>query len=163
MYLCIPAKCFPPPYRKQTLAGSAMTCSHSQECFPSIKKNPRNKKLKTKEEKENTFFSLLALDRHKHKICPCIPLNEARQGLLNLSHTRMHQHACPFAQPLLKELLLGAERSFFPPYGKFQCQDVKPWLPHNSLPVMACTRWAVTGYVLSWWDEMKQKPSKQRA
>lgn len=109
MYLCIPAKCFPPPYRKQTLAGSAMTCSHSQECFPSIKKTPRNKKLKTKEEKENTFFSLLALDRHKHKICPCIPLNEARQGLLNLSHTRMHQHACPFAQPLLKELLLGAE------------------------------------------------------
>lgn len=109
LYLCIPAKCFPPPYRKQTLAGSAMTCSHSQECFPSIKKTPRNKKLKTKEEKENTFFSLLALDRHKHKICPCIPLNEARQGLLNLSHTRMHQHACPFAQPLLKELLLGAE------------------------------------------------------
>lgn len=109
LYLCIPAKCFPPPYSKQTLAGSAMTCSHSQECFPSIKKPSRNKRLKTKEEKENTFFSLLALDRHKHKICPCIPLNEARQGLLNLSHTRMHQHACPFAHPLLKELLLGAE------------------------------------------------------
>lgn len=56
MYFCIPAKCFPPPYRKQTLTGSAMTWSHSQECFPSIKKNPRNKNPKTKQEKKPHFF-----------------------------------------------------------------------------------------------------------
>lgn len=111
MYLCIPAKCFPPPYRKQTLAGSAMTWSHSQECFSSIKKTPRNNKPKTR--KESSFFSLLALDRRKHKICPRIPVNEARQGLLNLSHTGMHQHASPFVQPLLKELYLELREAFF--------------------------------------------------
>lgn len=43
MYLCIPAQCFLSLYRKQTLAGSAITCSHSQECFSSIKKKERKK------------------------------------------------------------------------------------------------------------------------
>lgn len=43
MYLCIPAQCFLSLYRKQTLAGSAITCSHSQEGYSSIKKKERKK------------------------------------------------------------------------------------------------------------------------
>ena len=159
MYLCIPAQCFPSPYRKQTLAGSVMTWSYSQECFPSIKRKKKGGRRGKKKEKIKCFFSVVAPDRRRHEI-RIHALFLMREDKVSWSFRALKCTDTHAPLPSLSWRSFSPELSeaVFPPCGKFQCWDVKPWLPLNSLPVTACTRWAVMQYFLSWWAEMKQKP-----
>lgn len=127
MYLCIPAKCFPPPYRKQTLTGSAMTWSHSQECFSSIKKKTSKKQSpQNKTGKTPTFFSLLALVRRKHKICPCIPLNEARLGFLDLLTVECTNMHVPLPSLSWRSFCLELSKAFFLLMGNSSARMLNP-------------------------------------
>lgn len=103
-------------------------------------KTPKKQNPKTKQGEKKTFFSLLALDRRKHKICPCIPLNEARWGLLDfptLECTNMH---VPLPSPSWRSFYLELSEAFFLLMGNSSARMLNP----NFLTT-ACQWWLAPG------------------